>query len=159
MAEIVVDYFSGLFDTTSPSEQVMIDVMEVIESRVTADENQTLTMPFTGNKVTAALSSMSPIKSPGPDGFPVLFFQKFWGTIGPNVISRVLEFLNEKKLPAPINFTFVVLIPKVKNPSKMTDLRPISLCNVVYKLGSKVIANRLKLSSLHDFAYSIGVCP
>lgn len=47
-------------------------------------------------------------------------------------------------MPNEINYTHVVLIPKVKNPSKMTELHPISLCNVSYKLISKVLANGLK---------------
>lgn len=56
----------------------------------------------------------------------------------------VLDFLNNGRMPEDLNYTYVVLIPKVKNPSKMTKLRPISLCNVSYKLISKVLANRLK---------------
>lgn len=144
MADIVVNYFLGLFDTSSPEEQTMDEVLSVIEPRMTAHENHFLTRPFTSKEVTDALSSMSPLKSHRPDDFPVLFYKKIWSIIGPNVISSVLEFLNTKNLPNPINFTFVVLIPKVKNPSKMTESRPFSLSNVIYKLGSKVIANRLK---------------
>lgn len=58
--------------------------------------------------------------------------------------SAVLQVLNERKLVAPINMTNIVLIPKKKNSKIVADFRLISLCNVLYKLITKTIANRLK---------------
>lgn len=116
----------------------------MLSSRTTEDANQAISQPFTEKEVTEAISSMSPLKSPGPDGFPALFYHKYWHIIGNNVITCTLNFLNNLSLPAPLNHTFVVLIPKNKNPERMTEFRPISLCNVIYKIGSKAIANRLK---------------
>ena len=87
---------------------------------------------------------MAPLKAPGPDGMPALFYHSFWHIIGSQVTNAVLSCLNSCKIPESINHTFITLIPKVPSPKRMSDFRPISLCNVIYKIMSKVIANRLK---------------
>ena len=87
---------------------------------------------------------MVPLKAPGPDGMPPLFYQHFWGIMNREVTSTILAWLNSSKLPYPINHTFVTLIPKVKNLVLVSQYRLISLCNVLYKIFSKVLANRLK---------------
>jgi hypothetical protein len=76
---------------------------------------------------------------------PALFFKKYWEVVGNSITSEVLKVFNGGDMPEGWNETCVVLIPKVPNPMGMKDLRPISLCNIVYKLISKVLANRLKL--------------
>jgi hypothetical protein len=58
--------------------------------------------------------------------------------------KAVLDFLNFGVFDSSLNITHIVLVPKIKNPSRITEYRPISLCNVLYKLMSKVLANRLK---------------
>jgi hypothetical protein len=95
------------------------------------------------------LDSIGDLKAPGPDGLPVIFFKKNWGTVGDKVQEEVLGVLNGAEIPEGWNDTTVVLIPKVKDPQWLKDLRPISLCNVLYKIISKVLANRLKVF-LHD---------
>jgi hypothetical protein len=107
--------------------------------------NEMLSSEFTREEVKAALDSMGDLKAPGADGMPAVFYKKFWALVGDQVVSEVLQVLRGGSIPAGWNETIVVLIPKVKKPERLRDLRPISLCNVVYKLVSKVIANRLKL--------------
>ncbi|KAK2647697.1 hypothetical protein Ddye_015186 [Dipteronia dyeriana] len=87
---------------------------------------------------------MNPSKAPGKDGLSAMFYQKFRDTIGTSVTAACLEILNGGRSVEDINSTVITLIPKTQNPVSMTDYRPISLCNVVYKIIAKVITNRLK---------------
>lgn len=86
-----------------------------------------------------------PNKAPGVDGFTAGFFQRHWPLLKENVTQAVLNFLNGGDMPELMNITLLVLIQKVVNPQELSQYRPISLCNVLYKLCSKVMANRLRL--------------
>ena len=111
---------------------------------VTESMSADLMRPFTSEEVGVAIKEMAPLKAPGPDGMPPLFYQTYWTDIGMDVTQAVLSCLNSRSILRSINHTFITLIPKVHNPERVSDFRPISLCNVIYKIISKVIANRLK---------------
>lgn len=84
-----------------------------------------------------ALKQMYPLKALSPDGMPSIFFQYFWSTSEAVVTKMVLDFLNHGISPPNFNETHIVLIPKVKEPKRITEYRPNNLCNVVYKIASK----------------------
>jgi hypothetical protein len=106
--------------------------------------NKKLLAEFTVEEIALTLNQMSLLKSPEPDGFSACFYQHNWGTVHPEVCSAILHFLNSGSMDAHINTTHATLIPKVLSPSTVTELWPISFFNVIYKLLSKVLANRLK---------------
>ena len=135
--------------TTKPFSlhQNLNEINEVIQhtSKVVLDDmNNLLVEDFTRIEVEVALKQMAPLKGPGLDGMPLVFYQHYWPSIGGDIIDAVLSYLNSGKVLPSLNHTFFTLFPKVKNPKKVLDFRPIALCNILYKIISKVLTNRLK---------------
>ena len=154
-----MEYYKNLFTSSTPD--VNSEDLDSIPQVVTGEMNEILIGEFQAWEVEAALNQMAPLKAPGPDGMPPLFFQNFWHLVKGDVTQSVLHFLNSGSLPNPLNHTFITLIPKTKNPERVSEFRPISLCNVLYKIFSKVLANRLKrvlphIISEHQSAFIIG---
>jgi hypothetical protein len=137
-----VDYFSNLF--TAGQIEDLDRCLQPLEGRIDDGMNEALNKNFSAEEVHTALFQMGPLKAPGPDGLNANFFQKNWALMGDEVCYAVLEILNSGIMPKNLNKTYIALIPKVKHPSHVNEFRPISLCNVLYKLVSKVLANRLK---------------
>ncbi len=144
---MAIAYFQDLFRTAGPTEiqQVNRNVPRI----VTEDMNNSLSQDYTIEEVEIAIKQMAPQTAPGPDRMPPLFYQTFWQLIGEDVTVAVLSSLNSGKILQAINHTYITLIPKVKSLENITEFRLISLCNVVYKIISKVIANRLKIIMPH----------
>lgn len=123
----------------------MDECLNAITYKVSSDILNTLSNEFSADEVKLVLFQMGPTKAPGPDGVNALFYKNFWYIVGNDVTNIVLEFLNTSNMLSEINYTHIVLISKVKSQEKMSNFRHISLCNVIYKIIYKVLANRLKL--------------
>ena len=78
------------------------------------------------------------------DGFPALFCKHYWETVGDQIVSATQSFSRDGRLLKEFNQTFITLIPKKKGACNFNQFQPISLCNVCYKVISKIIVNRLR---------------
>ena len=142
IVQVAVDYFENIYKPASPT--LVHEVTAAIPTRVTEEVYESLNKNFTREEVTTALKEIHPTKAPSLDGMSAIFYQKYWNIVGCSITNMVLNVLNGNMFVASLNRTNIALIPKINNPKKMVDFWPISLCNVVYKLISKTIANRIE---------------
>ena len=77
-------------------------------------------------------------------GFMPVFFQRFWLIVGDLVKKEVNRAFVERKIMEYLNSMHIVLIPKIQGPETIGNYKPISLCNSVYKIISKIIVARIK---------------
>ncbi|KAM1225451.1 hypothetical protein ACFX13_044918 [Malus domestica] len=140
--QIVVRYFSSMFNSNRESQYDVI--LNSVPKRVTPEMNSLLCAEYLDEEIKEALFQMDPHTASGPDGLSPLFYQKFWDIVGPDVIAAVKSFLTSGCILKQLNYTMVSLILKVPEPTNMSQHQHIALCNVLYKIGAKVIVNRLK---------------
>lgn len=144
IGEVATDYFISLFQSSHPNHSAINRVLEGVSQKISDDQRNALDKKFSRAEIELALRDMHPSKAPGPNGAQAMFYQTYWGIVGEETTKVYLEILNEKGDTRHINKTLITLIPKLHSPKRMSDFRPISLCNVVYKLIAKVLANRMK---------------
>ena len=107
-------------------------------------DGERLYLPVTLDEIHSTLKVFKLSKSPGPDGWTVEFFLHFFDLMGPELLALVEESRLKGYVCGSLNSTFVALIPKSDKPSSFSGYRPISLCNLIYKVITKIIATRLK---------------
>ena len=141
-SDLLVGFYEKLFASSNP--QNMERILNGVQEVVTDSMRTKLAQAYIMGEVEKAIIDTAPLKAPGPDGMPPLFYHIYWSDIGMDITQAILSCLNSSSLLKSINHTFITLIPKVKNSENVSEFRPISLCNVIYKIISKVLANRLK---------------
>jgi hypothetical protein len=140
-----VFYFEHLFKSDGGlSLPNKVTTASLFTTLVTQSEAADLFKPVTLQELKNILFLFKKERSPGPDGWTAEFFSHFFYLVGPDLLQMVEDTRIKGKISSSLNSTFLVLIPKENCSSTFNDFRPISLCNLVYKLISKVISNRIK---------------
>ena len=138
----MVSYFEHLF--TEEGESDIFAVPQDVIPELPTREWEALSQRFTKVEIVVVVQSMRALRAPGPDGFQALFYQKNWDLVASKMYALSFDVLEGRGIPKHLNDTFIALIPKIDHPELASHFRPIGLCNVAYKIITKVIVNRLK---------------
>jgi hypothetical protein len=141
-----VEFFRDLFtaESAEPGAGVLDEFLGYIPSLVTNVDNDHLLKPMTVEEVKRVVFLLDPDSAPGPDGFSGVFFQSCWELIAQDVFEAVQEFMVGVPIPRSVSSALMVLLPKKDSPSTFADYRPISLCNFVNKIFTRLLCERLR---------------
>ncbi|CAL8100465.1 unnamed protein product [Prunus armeniaca] len=138
---LVVEYFHGIFldgvvdIINSPLPSLFAHIPEADLAAVNKDVIE--------KEAHDALFAIGPYKAPGPDGYSAIFFHNCWSLCKKDIEGSVFKCFSNGFVVEFLNNTIITLVPKITNPHSMLQFRPISLCNTLYKVVSKIIVGRL----------------
>lgn len=144
ISKVAENYFNNLFSSTNDVSMHFEQTFQGFSQRVTSDMNEDLTRDITEEEVQITVFDIGPHKAPGPDGFTGAFYHQHWEDVKTELMSEIKRFFTDDDFDDKLIQTNICLIPKVYPPTGMSEFRPIALCNVIYKVISKILINRLK---------------
>lgn len=143
IVQIIRDYFESMFSSSPGNSATTIN--SALSPIITEEDIAILTSIPTALEIRVAAFSIHADKATGPDGLSAGFFHTHWDKIGPDIVNAVQGFFNGAPLHMVL-MTHIQLIPKITNPQKISNYHPIALCNVYYKIYSKLLTRRLQPS-------------
>lgn len=153
MANEGIRHFSDIFKEIDHVNMVeVVKMAHLFPGFADEMDNRALMVEVTKGELKAVLSSFQKDKSPSPDGWTIEFFISLYEIIGGDLLKAVEGTRTSGRIPASFNATFIALIPKTNSSTSLNDFRPISLCNCVYKVVSKIISRRLKVVLSHHIS-------
>lgn len=139
--DLSIAYFESMFNEPNTS----VPAMNWLGNSLNNDQDATMITQVSHKEIKEAHFSLKNDSAPGPDGYSVEFYKSNWDLVGKDVLDAIGYLFSHNYLYYPLNSTTISFIPKTDSPVKMKDFRPISCCNVSYKIISKILANRIKL--------------
>lgn len=145
LKDMVQNYFFNLFHCNSNVTPACTgNGFPQLNNTFSLEDNLRLCATVSNMEIWNTVQCINPYKAPGPDGIQAFFYHKFWDIVGKDVCDFVKNYFQSASIPRDVNKTLIVLIPKCDNPDSLKLFRPISLCNVLYKIITKIIVGRIR---------------
>ena len=122
-----------------------LDVLEFSCCFLEEEDRARIDGGVTEEEIRAGLWALKPFKAQGPDGLHAGFYQCFWLVVKNSICNEVKGIFDKGCVPSYLNEALISLIPKCQNPEALSNYRPISLCNLVYKIVTKILVARIRL--------------
>lgn len=142
LKDLAISYFRDFYSLNSDSNGEFI--LEAFP-RLSAMSLRELSKSYSKEEICYDIKGMEDWKAPGPDGLQAAFYQRAWSVVGDSVSTSIIEILEVAKFSKGMDDALIVLIPKTEQLESIRQFHPISLCNVTFKLVTKVLVYRPQL--------------
>ncbi|KAH7684024.1 RNA-directed DNA polymerase protein [Dioscorea alata] len=139
IGKVFSDHFQSVFGTPL-SRRFLLDWTHLFNYKARIDLSS-LEIPFTTEEIQRAVFDLNADKAPGPDGFPIFFYQKHWNLLREDIFKLCNDFYGGTINYERINWVHLALIAKTSAPTEASDFRPISLINSTCKIISKILSS------------------
>lgn len=144
VANHIREGFMKSYTTSQEATTGYIRYSQQWQVKLSEEEKESISHMVTDEEISTALWSLKAFKTLGPDGLHAGFFQRFWHIVGGSVREEVKYVFRNRNIPEYLNKNSIVLIPKIQGLESISNYKPISLCNSVYKIISKIIVGRIR---------------
>ena len=137
-----IKHFSELFNAQPIVEDN--ELLNLVPNAIKNNDNEILIQSITMDEIKKVVDGMEDDRAPGPYGYNANFIKLCWDIIKNDLLKMVSKSQRCNKIGGSTNSAFLALIPKEKEAKSFDRFRPISLCNIGYKIITNIMANRLK---------------
>ena len=158
IAQLLNDRYRMLFNQPHIHRRIPLDLLC---RELNEEDNRGLCAAATMVELNSVIKHLNPNRAPGIDGFNGMFYRVAWPIIGEDLLAAINNILKANKMLKQVNHTLICMIPMVAIPASVDDFRPIAVCNVMYRILSKLLTNQLKpllprLTDLNQTAFIRG---
>jgi len=138
-------YFLSLFSSENRGNFLCRYLETRIVNKLSIEDRDSMDKDIDIREIEEVVRKLARGKSLGLDGIPNEFYQKLWAVMETNLVNLVQTIFNKGKMSKGLNKSLIALMSKISGPRKVKDFRPISLLGGVYKIITKIMANRIRL--------------